>query len=55
MVTGTMGWRTVVTPVSSMLRAVARDNTRTAFSDECRPCDGPMPLVVKRLSSSTWS
>ena len=55
MVTGTMGWRIVVTPVSSTLRAVARASTRAAFSDECRPCDGPMPLVVKRLSSSMWS
>ena len=55
MVTGTMGWRTVVTPVSSTLRALDRARMRTAFSDECRPCDGPMPLVVKRLSSSTWS
>ena len=55
MVTGTMGWRTVVTPVWSTLRDLARDRIRTAFSDECRPCEGPMPLVVKRLSSSTWS
>ena len=47
---GARWWR-----VSSTLRDLARARIRTALSEEWRPCEGPMPLVVKRLSSSTWS